>query len=602
MPLNQLNTTLGIKRAAHLLRRTCSGASVAEINEFASLTPQQAVDRLFNSEVPEVGYPIDPLTGTEWITTGNGLSESSDLEQYFFEWQIGKMLANGVAPSLRLPFVFRERLVFFMHTHFTTKRSSLRFPSGDMRALYYQQALFRMFAFDQEDLIVPPEDPNADPTDPASQPTSAPRNFKALTKKLCVDNAMLIFLDGGSNVKGNVNENFARELLELYTIGRGLEGYVPTPEFDGDYFVFTEQDVQEGARVLSGFNVDLNFTTIDVETGLPRGTVKGNVLNANRHDEGSKTFSDRLGGASVLPNPDLLNVGNATEASALDEVSQLVDLIYSQAETARAICREIYRFFVYHQIDDTLHNDIIQDMADVFTANEFKIQPVLEALFTSQHFYEAQAGQSDDNFGAIIKSPLDLVLGVFRDFDTVLPDYTTDAASYGPLFSTVLRAISNLGMDYYEPFEVAGYAAYHQYPIFNRSWISPNYLTARYALINDIVSASSNIEAGQVDIVQYVQNTFASEAPIARDLIIAIAGYFLPNAENLSFDTADTGDLSIGRLNYFLNAFLYSPQIDADPEAAWNNRWVNGIDPETVANQLANLFNAMLQTPEYQLM
>ncbi|MEM7297797.1 MAG: DUF1800 family protein, partial [Bacteroidota bacterium] len=490
--------------------------------------------------------------------------------------------------SLKLSYIFRERLVFFFHTHFTTKRSVV----GNSRSLYYQQALFRLYAFDSEDIIIPPEDPE----DPESMETVVPRNLREFTKKLSVDNAMLVFLDGRFNVKGSPNENYARELLELYAIGRGLEGNVPQSEFDGDYFYYTEEDVQAGARVLSGFNVDTSFSTIDEETGLPRGVIRGGD-SASSHEEGVKNFSSRLDSASVTPNTELIG-----EDRVFDEISQFVDIIYERDETARHICRELYRFFVYHQIDETLQDDIIEDMAQVFRDNEFKIQPVITALLTSEHFYEADAGPSDNNFGGLIKAPIDLVLGFMRNFEIQLPDYETDLDNYYEQAGDLLGAISNQGMDYYEPFEVAGYAAYHQFPIFNRSWITTNYLTNRYNFIRGRISSEQMVNMGEVDIVQFVQDNFSTEAPNARDLIIAISEYLLPTAENLSFDTPDVGELTVERLNYFLTAFLYSPQLDPDPEGAWNNRWTNGIDMDTVRNQLSGLFNGMLQSPEYQLM
>ncbi len=598
MPLNALTSTLGIKRAAHLLRRTCFGGTITEIESFAALTPTEAVQQLFNNELPDPSYPIDPLTGLEWITTGNAQSEGFELERYFLSWHLGQMLGNEIDENIKLPYIFRERLVFFLHTHFTTKVSVV----NSTRALYYQQALFRLFAFDAEDIVLPPEDPDAEPDDPASMETIVPRNFKQLTKKLSVDNAMLVFLDGRFNVKGSPNENYARELLELYSIGRGLEGTIPEAEFEGDYFTYAEADVQAGAEVLSGFNVDPTFSNIDEETNLPRGVIKGGTI-ASRHETGTKTFSTRLGEGTVIPNSDLETNGNPTEASVLDEISQFIDLIYDQAETARSICREIYRFFVYHQIDQTLQDDIIQEMADIFTTNEFKIQPVLEALLTSEHFYEAEAGSDDNNFGSIIKSPIDLVLGFMRNFEVTLPSYETELSVYYNFTGSLLRIIADQGMDYYDPFEVAGYSAYHQFPIYNRSWITTNYLTNRYNFIKETINDDLEMALFRVDILQFVRDQFDnSVARIARDLIVAIAERFLPISDNLSFDVAGTGELTIERLNYFLTVFIFSPQIDAEPETSWTFRWDNGVDDEVVTNQLVNLFNAMLQTPEYQLM
>ncbi|MFK7951385.1 MAG: DUF1800 family protein, partial [Ekhidna sp.] len=172
MPLSTLNSTLGIKRAAHLLRRTCFGGTVAEIESFASLTPTEAVEQLFSSDLPDTGYPIDPLTGVEWITTGTSQSEGFELDRYFLSWHLGQLLGNEIEENIKLPYIFRERLVFFLHTHFTTKLSVV----NSSRALYYQQALFRLFAFDAEDIVLPPENPDADPEDPASMETIVPRN------------------------------------------------------------------------------------------------------------------------------------------------------------------------------------------------------------------------------------------------------------------------------------------------------------------------------------------------------------------------------------------------------------------------------------------
>ncbi|MEM6641508.1 MAG: DUF1800 family protein [Bacteroidota bacterium] len=585
MPITPLSGPLGVKRAAHLLRRTCLGGTRDEIDDFATLTAVEAVERLFSTELPRLELPVNPDPGNEDV----------DMDRVFLQWHLGQMLGSGVDASSKFAHIFRERLVFFFHTHFTTKRSVVR----NHQALFYQQELFRLFAFDEEDIILPPEDPEADPDDPASMETIVPRNIKNLTKKICVDNAMLIFLDGRFNVKGSVNENFARELMELYSVGRGLEGNIPAPEFDGDYFLFTEQDVQEGAKVLSGFNVDTTFTTIDEETGIPRGSVRGNENNASQHEEGDKSFSIRLASGVVSPDPDLLTGGRPTKESMLDEISQLVDLIYEQDETPVAICRELYRFFVYHDVTPELQASTIQDMADILSANEFKIQPVLEALFTSTHFYEADAGADDNNFGALIKSPIEVVLGFVRNFGLQLPDYETQLDAFYEYTGGLLGAVRNQGMDYYEPFEVAGYAAYHQYPIFNRSWITTNYLANRYNFIQERISEVAEIQMGQVDIVAYVRENYASEAPSARDLVIAVAEHFLPVTDNLSFD-ASTGELTVERLNYFLTVFL--GDLDPDPEASWNVRWTNGVDPTTVARQLSSLFNAMLQSPEYQLM
>lgn len=591
MPLTPITGPLGQKRAAHFLRRSCFGASVGEIDAFANLTASEAFQLLLRNDLPDPPLPIDPLTGQEWITMGatGANSEPFELERYLNAWMLGQMLAAGVEDNKKLAYTFRERVVYFFHTHFTTKQSVV----SNSRAIYYQQALFRFFAFDQEDIMVPGEEED-DPD------TVIPLNFKELTKKLCVDNAMLVFLDGRLNVKGSPNENFARELLELYTIGKGLEGHVPEPEFDGDYAYFTEQDVQEGARVLSGFNIDDSFSNIDENTGLPGGIPRGGGTVAGSHDNDTKQFSTRFANQEISPD---IALNSPTEESVLDEIGQLIDMIYEQEQTAIHICRKVYRFFVYHQVSPELENLVIGELVQTFKVNDFKLIPVLEELFTSEHFYDGGNGSPDDNFGAIIKSPLDLVIGFARNFGISVPDHTAATEIFFNLTEPLLSEISRQGMDFYEPYEVAGYAAYHQFPIYNRHWITTNYLTNRYNFIRSRLSNGMNIEMGQVNVLVFVQNNIPdATARDAWSLIIALAGYFLPVNENLSFDANTTGELTSERLHFFLNSFLYSPQIDSDPEASWTYRWDNQEDTETMANQLVNLLNAMLQTPEYQLM
>ena len=588
MPLSPLTGPLGKKRAAHLLRRACIGASITEVDAYANLTAQEAVARLFRSDLPEPALPVDPATGAEWISgVTEANSEEFQLGQYLNQWMIGQMLAVDVPNNQRLSFSLRERMVTFLHTLFTTKRSVV----NNSRAIYFQNALFRQFAFDKDDVLIPSE--KEDVPD-----TIYRRDLRKLSEKVSVDNAMLVFLDGRLNIRGNPNENYARELLELFTIGRGLEGAIPEPEFDGDYFTFTEQDVQEGAKVLSGFNIDPTFSNIDEETGLPRGVIKGTNF-ATQHDNTTKVFSARLGEASISPDTTLLVNGNPVEASVLDEISQFIDLIYDQAETSRHICRKLYRFFVYHQIDESLQTTLIQDLADIFEANQFKIQPVLEALFTSTIFYEGEAARTDDKFGALIKSPIDLTLGFIKNFDLYVPSYQNELSAFYEFTGDLVRSINLMGLDYYEPFEVAGYPAYHQFPIYNRSWITTNYLTFRYQFVEERFTTNEAM-MGQVNVYDFIRNNIAeSEASDTERLVIALAEYFLPMSEELSFE-AETSELTARRLNFFKEKLLFDG--NPDPEAYWTERWTLQIDREDVSRQLFDLLNAMLQSPEYQLM
>ncbi|MBT1697805.1 DUF1800 family protein [Fulvivirgaceae bacterium PWU4] len=582
MPLPEYGGVLGQKRAAHLLRRATFGATVSQINAFAALTPAQAVTQLFRQTLPDPLPPPDPQSGNQtWCIPGpaNEDREDGDLQEYVKGWIIGQMMSTGIAANLSLAYSAREKVVHFLHTHFTAIQSKI----ANSRAMYFQNQLFRRFALDAL---------NPDPK----------INIKALSVKISVDNAMLRLLDGNLNVKGSPNENYARELLELYTIGRGLEGTLPPPTGPGDYIMFTETDVQAAAKVLSGWELDDEFETPDIDTTIPRGKVRGSITNASGHDNAPKQFSARFNNTVIQGSATLMNGSNATEASALDEIRQLIDMIYAKPETAKNICWKIYRFFAYapHTPADSLAIDtnIITEMANTLVANNYKIQPVIENLLRSQHFYEAGAGNvKDDNFGGIIKSPIDLVLGSLRIFDLKLPDLMTATTDFYMATAEIIGTIDNLGMRFYEPYDVAGYEAYHQYPIYHRSWITPNYLARRYDFVRSLVMSSQQQGMFTVNVYNFIRANFTDAvASNARTLIITLSGYFLPVTDNLTFDDAtdDTSSLTAKRLNYFKERFLQ--QFD---EAYWTTRWNEGaID---LRDQLEFLFNAMLQSPEYQL-
>ena len=571
------------KRAAHLLHRATFGATKEQIDNFSNLTASQAVSQLFQNGVPDPVLPVDPKTGTEWFITGTtgASSGDGDLQEYFKGWFVAQMLSSGVDASTALAYGTREKIVFFIHTVLTTIQSKV----DSSRSLYFQNQLFRRFAFDK--LLGPKF------------------TFKELTKKIVVDNAMLALLDGNLNVNGNPNENFAREFHELFTIGRGLEGTLPPVTDPGDYFLYKELDVQAAAKVFSGWDVDKTYSNIDADTQLPRGKVRGSSTNASSHDNTVKQFSDRFNNQTITPDPLLMQGNNATEESALDEISQLVEQVYAKAETPRNICRRIYRFFVYHDITQAIDDTIVAGMADTFIAGNYKLQPVLEELFQSQHFYDAAGGVDDDNFGGIIKSPLDLVTGTMKMFGLELPSMTGDPVKFYAQTADLLDKMKSMGLNFYEPYDVAGYDAFHQWPIYQRSWISTNYLTARYKLINTWVSENQDMpDMLSIDVVNFVKTKFDNgTASNARQLIIALAAYLLPLNENLTYDPAadDNAGLTAERMNYFLTAFLKNPEIDADPEGSWTFRWNNPVDPEVVQRQLQSLFNAMMQSPEYQL-
>jgi uncharacterized protein (DUF1800 family) len=572
MPLAPFSGTLGKKASAHLLRRATFGATKADIDTFASYSVPQALSELFRP-VALPAPPVIPGGGT-WVNTPPQQNENDgDQQAFFLRWWLGQLLHTNVPAADRMAFSTRERITFFLHTHFTTIQEVV----GNSRSLYFQNALLRRYAFDG----------GSDPL----------LNIRDLTKKICIDNAMLVLLDGRLNVKGNPNENFSRELFELYTTGKGLSGQSPVSTTPGDYTYYTEQDVQAAALVLSGFTNDITFATIDADTLLPRGKAKlavGNV--ANQHDNTVKQFSARMGNIAVTPS-----VTPATEASAIDEISQLINMIFAQSETPKNICRKIYRFFVYHDITEAIDNSIIASLVSTLVASNYKIEPVIKELLSSQHFYDSMdASVDNDNFGALIKSPLDLVCGTLNFFEYALPNFVTNAQSFYDKTEYLIMAMSDQGMKFANPFDVAGFEAYHQYPLFNRHWINTNSLTQRYKFILDTMT-TDNTEANAVtiDLLAYYSARFAANATNPDALVRELVSYLFPLS-------TETTEITTARLGWFTTSFLKLGNVLNQPQPAfwqfsWNNRNTIPASKEDARGMLQDKINALLQSPEYQL-
>ncbi|HEY8401148.1 MAG TPA: DUF1800 family protein [Cytophagaceae bacterium] len=577
MPLTPYTGVLGKKHAAHLLRRATFAVSKAAIDSIAGLTPTQAIDILFRA-TPEPAPPVDPKTGVTWVDIPSTTANSGDpvLQGCVRKWALGVILGAGVSASDKLAFATREKIAFFLHTHYTTIMEVV----GNSRASYYQNVLLRKYALDG-----------------GPEPYL---NIKDLAKKISRDNAMIILLDGRLNVKGKPNENYARELFELFTIGKGLPGQIPDSTGEGDYGYFTEQDVQSAAKILSGYGIDDTFTTLDPDTNIPTGKIKLNASQvANFHDNSNKQFSFRFDNKVISPDPSLLQAGQPTEASVLDELDQLIEMIFEQEETARHICRKIYRFYVYHDITPQVESSIITEMATSLRANNYKIEPLIKELLTSTHFYDAGTSSViDDQRGAIIKSPLDLVAQTLAFFEYELPDYTTNYTEFYNKTEKLLDMMEMQGMNFLNPFDVAGYDAYFQYPLFNRNWISANSLTRRYEFIHNIMTTESPMGIN-IDLFEYIRNNFSGSANDPDLLIRELASYLLPMSD-------ENTEITTERLSYFKSRFFYiGTVIPQEPLLFWQFSWANADtipDSKTDARgMLQDLINAMLQSPEYQL-
>jgi hypothetical protein len=399
------------REACHLLRRCTIGATKEQIDQVLNQGLESTVEQLFEN----IAVPFLPLNYDNSEDPNVALGETWVDELYtpgVFLWgyRSRSLRAWTMEMALKEGISIRETLTLFWQNHFAISQIV------DANFLFIYINKLRLQAWG---------------------------NFKQLIKDITIDPSMLIFLDGHNNTKTAPNENYARELLELFTIGKGpLAG-------PGDYTHFTEHDVHEISRVLTGWK-DQGFLSGDVPVSP--------FFYPYDHDSGEKQLSHRFNNA-IIPN-----LGD-------QEYAHLIDIIFEQDEVARFICRKLYRWFVSNDIDNFVEMEIIEPMAQILRENNYEIKPALKALISSEHFFQER------NIGQFIKHPFNFTIAPLKKFHVQLPEDNLQ------LKYTILLKLYSLNqqidMDYFNPPEVSGWPAFHQVPLYHRVWISANNLRYR---------------------------------------------------------------------------------------------------------------------------
>lgn len=310
-----------LQNCKHLLHRSLFGFSKKDLATANSLGSLQAIVNQLLTDKP---LPSPPNT---WVTTVPAQTQINDGSagtwyKELTNWWNLQMLNEGLS--------LREKMVLFLHNHFSNERDKVNYP----QYMYKQNQLLRKYAFG---------------------------NFKQLVKEISIDASMLIYLDG-NNSRGNApNENYGRELLELFTMGIGN---------------YTENDIKQAAKALSGYQVK----GLDV------------VYDATRS----------------YTEPSLTIFGK----TAAYKVNSLIDHIFEQKATPLFICRKLYKEFIYYKPNE----EFVAKMATVFVNNNFELKPLLEFMLTSDEFYKS------DYIGSKIKSPQELIVGTCKLLEIAKPD------------------------------------------------------------------------------------------------------------------------------------------------------------------------------------
>jgi uncharacterized protein (DUF1800 family) len=331
-------------KAAHLLNRAGFGGTPAEIQKAQDLGPQGAVDWLLDfpdapaTEQMDSGPDLSSIAGfpqsaRDYVRmfAGKDSDERKELQQKFqaanrealqatMAWWLNRM-ATGPSP-------LQEKLTLFWHGHFTTSARDER----SAMLMWKQNELLRRYAAG---------------------------SFEPFLRAISRDPAMLDYLNNNENRKAHPNENYAREVMELFTLGIGN---------------YTEDDVKQGARAFTGWAHDGEKF----------------VYHRNQHDNGEKTF---LGHTGNFDGDDILSI------------------ILKQPACPNFIAGELFKYFAYDNADEKL----AKAMGETLYGNEYWIRPTVRTILTSKAFYGPQS------VGAQIKSPIQLVIGTIRMLDLPMP-------------------------------------------------------------------------------------------------------------------------------------------------------------------------------------
>jgi len=514
----------------HLLKRAMFGAAPQDISYFISMDMQQAVDELLNPVAPLPASPVKDYTitsdakvpdnavaaGAPWI---NSYSTDAAVQSWRIEslkkWSIGVLINQDRS--------VREKMGLFWHNHFATETTVVAEP----HALYKNYTMLR---------------------------SSALGNFKTLVRNVTIDPAMLLYLNGDQNTKLAPDENYARELQELFTLGKANN-----PNY-------TEDDVKAAAKVLTGWRLDLPTTT--------------SIFSSAQHDASAKQFSSFYNNTSIA--------GRSGATAGLDELDDLLAMIFSKkTEVSQFIVRKIYRWFCYYTIDAAAETNVIVPLAQIFQNSNWEIKPVLDALFKSEHFFDAL------NRGCLIKSPVDIAVGLCREFSVAFPDSVTEYKEAYNMWDFIRNENSIANQEYGDPPSVAGWPSYYQTPQFYELWINSDTLPKRNHF-TDILAYTGYTRSGKtlkIDPLAFAQQLSNPGDPNALiDDSLAIL-YRVPVTAT-SKATIKTTILLSGQTSdyYWTNA--------------WNAYLANPTDTmayQTVYIRLRDLYRYFMNLAEYQL-
>lgn len=512
--------SFGEAEAKHLLGRCLFGYTKAQLDQAVADGLATTISKLLTSHASYTS-PIndyyDMLTDPDVAPEASWVNAPFTNDPQINNRRIRSFQAWWLTEMLEQPLSIQEQLSLFWHNHFATQASTVNFS----KFTYETNSLLR---------------------------TNALGNFKTLTSEITFDPGMLLYLNGYKNQKFKPDENYARELQELFTLGKGPDSQ------------YTEDDVYAAARILTGWTFDQNAEV---------------VYNAALHDTDDKQFSAFF---------DNMLIKGRTDGSI--EYQELIDMIFAKDEVAKFIVRKLYRFFVYYVIDEEIEEKVIVPLADTFRNGGYEIAPVLSQLFQSAHFFDPYTK------GAIIKNPIDFLLGHFKHINFDHRRNSETERSRGLYITSLLGSL--LQMTIGDPPDVAGWDAYHQGPQYHQHWINSVTLPKRNQICDAIMIAPNGLRISGIN--HYIDILALSEAiPNVNDPN-ALVGYWTDLLFPKGLSEQQKADLK--------SILLYGQTEDYYWTVAWEDYIAdkqNQQKQQTVYYLLYSFYKNLFNHPEYQL-
>jgi uncharacterized protein (DUF1800 family) len=410
----------------HLYRRAGFGATLGEIAAAKGKSVSDVVDGLLDSSLltapttPAIpGYSDSTNLPPSWLHVPPSVYNDPTKQLNDYALAVMKIRCHWTVQMDQPLVSLREKMVLFLMNHFVIEAKKVIWPQFCYTFLTYMRQ-------------------------------NAWGNFKKMVSDVTTLPAMLNYLDGLLNKGTSPNENYARELQELFTMGILDKNGNPN---------YTQFDIEAMAKVLSGWTIDYT---------APPPNILPSLYDKSNHNETPVAIYDGVS-----------RIYNLTASGDAFMQKDLIDQMFEQRgdQIAWFICSKLYQFFVYHDISGASELAVIDAMAALLKSSNWELKPVISALLKSAHFFD------ESNIGAQIKSPYDHLIGLLRTFEIPI-----DELASGTLYYYAAAGAQVL----LDPPNVKGWTGYH-------SWISTTTLPLRNAIQTGLVSSGTLPSVGGSD-------------------------------------------------------------------------------------------------------